>query len=287
MAQESYSLKTSKYHASLMLTRTPKITFVTACYNSERTIKKTFRSGLSLSGLIDYEHIFVDGASTDSTLVLLRQFAEVSPMCRYVSESDLGIFDAMNKGANIAKGKFLFFLNSDDWLVKADAARFLMSITTEHDIAYADISLFDQEECLRLKPTHPRCRASFYNLPFHHPSSVVSKQVFDALGGFSLDYAYSSDFDFFVRAFASRCRFSYINVCPTVMTGGGAGTQNSDKAIFEQILSLRANGFYSAIPLAVSRLCYSFLRGRLLQLPLGRQFYASWRKLRASIAWFI
>lgn len=81
---------------------------VTVCFNAERTIRSTIESVLCQKTQ-KFEYIIVDGASTDSTIQIVQKYAEVDDRIQWVSESDRGIFHAMNKGIGYSKGDFLLF----------------------------------------------------------------------------------------------------------------------------------------------------------------------------------
>jgi|TARA_B110001450_G_scaffold206699_1_gene196892 glycosyltransferase involved in cell wall biosynthesis len=88
-----------------------KISIVTVCYNSEKTIKKSIESVLC-QNYADLEYIIIDGGSSDSTLAILSEYADCN--FKVISELDDGIYDAMNKGFNQVTGDVVAFLNSDD-----------------------------------------------------------------------------------------------------------------------------------------------------------------------------
>lgn len=122
----------------------PKITVITVCFNSSKTISLTLRS-VMLQKYINIEHIIIDGASTDNTLTIVRN--EGQHVSQVISEPDEGIYDAMNKGLKLATGDLIGFLNSDD--VYADD--YVLSDVVKHfqsgnfDYVYGDIKMFNQE----------------------------------------------------------------------------------------------------------------------------------------------
>jgi glycosyltransferase involved in cell wall biosynthesis len=87
-----------------------KISVVTACFNSSRTIRETIES-VQRQGYANFEHIVVDGGSTDGTLQILKEY----PHLTWISEKDRGIYDAMNKGIKMCSGDIVSVLNSDDY----------------------------------------------------------------------------------------------------------------------------------------------------------------------------
>jgi glycosyltransferase involved in cell wall biosynthesis len=91
----------------------PKISIITVCFNAEKYIEQTIKSVLDQKNG-DIEYIVIDGASTDKTLNIIRQYD--SKITKWISEPDNGIADAMNKGIKLATGAYLLFLHADDYL---------------------------------------------------------------------------------------------------------------------------------------------------------------------------
>ena len=94
------------------------ISIVTVVWNAEATIARTLRSVAAVKAQ-DIEYIIVDGLSTDGTLGIIHSFGAL--VDRLISERDTGIFNAMNKGAAAASGRFILFINADDELAPASA----------------------------------------------------------------------------------------------------------------------------------------------------------------------
>ena len=90
-----------------------KITIITVCYNSGKTIKDTIESVLA-QNYKNFEYIIIDGASTDGSVDLLKQYSDIIDY--KISEKDNGIYNAMNKGIKYAHGEYCLFLNSGDML---------------------------------------------------------------------------------------------------------------------------------------------------------------------------
>ena len=88
-------------------------TVITVTLNSEKTILKTINS-INNQIYKEFEYIIVDGGSSDKTLQIIKE--NLKKKYILISEKDKGIYHAMNKGINLSNGKFVGFLNSDDWL---------------------------------------------------------------------------------------------------------------------------------------------------------------------------
>ena len=97
-----------------------KFTLITTTYNSGTTLRDTFSSVLRQS-FTDMEYIVVDGASTDDTLDIIKEYeTRFEGRMKWVSGRDRGLYDAMNKGLEMATGEIVGFLNSDDYFTSDD-----------------------------------------------------------------------------------------------------------------------------------------------------------------------
>lgn len=90
----------------------PKISIITACYNSEQTIEQTIQSVLGQT-YENIEYIIIDGASTDRTMEVVEKYRD--KIDKIVSEPDEGIYDAFNKGVSKSTGTIVHFLNAGDY----------------------------------------------------------------------------------------------------------------------------------------------------------------------------
>ena len=99
----------------------PFYSIIIPTYNSEQTISSCLESVLS-QDFNDFELIIVDGSSSDQTISLINIIIANKPgvSCKVISEKDNGIYDAMNKGAKLARGRWLYFMGSDDELVNSE-----------------------------------------------------------------------------------------------------------------------------------------------------------------------
>ena len=113
----------------------PRISIITTTLNAEATIEATILS-VATQSYRNFEHIIIDGGSTDRTLELIRQHA--NKLSYWVSEPDSGIYDAMNKGISRSTGDWLYFLGADDILLNC-LHRVVPALTDAHTIYYGDV----------------------------------------------------------------------------------------------------------------------------------------------------
>lgn len=92
-----------------------KVSIITPCYNSEKTIRRTIESVLNQT-YPNIEYIIIDGKSTDSTVEIIREYEEhFQGRLKYISEKDTGMYNAMNKGIRMTTGDIIGIINSDDF----------------------------------------------------------------------------------------------------------------------------------------------------------------------------
>ena len=170
-------------------------TIVTVCFNSVGTIRKTFDSILE-QDFDDYEYIVVDGASTDGTVELIKEYEpKFNGRMRYLSEKDNGIYDAMNKALKMANGDFVNFMNSDDYF-EANALSNTAKWIGEHPCAgvYYGFSRFlnsdGQEFCITRK-NHNALSSCKHMI--NHQAIFMRRDLFEKYGNFSTQYRIVAD----------------------------------------------------------------------------------------------
>ena len=131
------------------LNNTPQLSIITINRNDAQGLEKTLESIWKKQSFKDFEHIIIDGASTDNSINIIKKYA--SHLSYWVSEPDKGIYNAMNKGIIKAKGNYLLFLNSGDWLENDILARVFKENFTE-DIVYADLYQYHNADDIQISP---------------------------------------------------------------------------------------------------------------------------------------
>lgn len=125
---------------------TPRITIITITYNAANCLIPTMES-VAAQTFRDFEHIIIDGASTDETVAIARSLG--GRACRILSERDKGLYDAMNKGLDMARGDYLLFLNAGDAFHDSDTLAKYAAATQlpdghDADIVYGDTVLVNE-----------------------------------------------------------------------------------------------------------------------------------------------
>ena len=178
-----------------------KLTVITINYNNLSGLKKTVESVISQSWT-EFEYVIIDGGSTDGSKEYLEQMA--GHFDYWVSEPDKGIYNAMNKGVLQAKGSYLQFLNSGDWLVNNNIFFEVFNDPINVDILYGSINqVLDNGVFKRLDPLiEEKFSMANFNSNTHatilHPATFIRRKLFD-VGGYDENYEIIADVKFFIE----------------------------------------------------------------------------------------
>lgn len=204
-----------------------KITVITVCYNSEKTIERTFQSMLDQT-YSNFEYIIVDGASTDSTMDIVRKYEPLfGGRMKVVSEPDRGIYDAMNKGIRLASGDMIGIVNSDDYYETNTLE--LVAEAYQGDDYTVIYGLLRQLKNGREFMVYSKNPAFIEEDMIAHPSCFVSRKLYEKFGGYSMEYPYSADYEFMLRIRNSQ-EIRYIELYDILSNFSIDGASSSIKA---------------------------------------------------------
>jgi glycosyltransferase len=225
-----------------------KVSIVTVAYNAAATILDTLQS-VERQSYPDIEHLVIDGASKDGTPALVRR--EGRRVARLVSERDGGLYDAMNKGLQLAGGQIVAFLNADDWYADNEVVtRVVDRFAANTDLVYGDLDIVESQppfRVLRAWRDAPHGRRAFLS-GWHpaHPSTFMKTAVLRWLGGFDTHYRIAADYAMFARYFlAHEVRATHLPHVLTKMRAGGESTRSVDaicRSNLECLHALRTAG---------------------------------------------
>ena len=217
------------------MNKIPEFSIVTVCFNSEKTIETTIKSVLQQK-YKNYEYIIVDGASKDGTMNLVKSYEEkFDGRLRYISEPDKGIYDAFNKGVRMSKGKYVWIVNSDDY-IEPNALEELATITTTYSkedapVISAAMNFVTANKSTVMKSSAKRVEHAYKTdtMGITHPATLIPKTTYEAVGYYDDQYKIIGDMDWFHRAYAKGTPIIFIDNVITSMTCGGVSTQYNFK----------------------------------------------------------
>ncbi len=226
-----------------------KISVITAVYNNRMHIADAIQSVLS-QDFPNIEYIVVDGGSTDGTLEVIDQYR--SRIDKFTSGRDGGIYQALNKGIDMASGDYIGFLHSDDLFASPNALSTLFAKTApKTDALYGNLDFIDrlaQEKVVR------RWKSSSFQhalldkgwMP-PHPTLYVRRELMLSLGGFNPQYRICADYDFILRLFSRPDIHTHYEplVIVNMRTGGASNNslRNAWRKYQENARILESNGF--------------------------------------------
>ena len=258
-----------------------KISIITVFFNSISTLKKTLNS-INKQNYDNIEKIWIDGGSKDGTVKFLNSKKDKNTI--FISEKDKGIFDAMNKGIQRAKGEIVGFLHSDDFYSRSDIINKIASTFISNNkinLIYGDLLYVKKKnikKTIRFWRAENNTNDNIKNARFYiqklengwmppHPTVFIRKNFLNKIGYFNIKYKISSDYDFIVRCFTSKYLFAkYLPYKYIHMRTGG----NSNKSIINLLKKLREDyiiaksynlpGMYTVLMKNLSKLNQFFVK---------------------------
>ncbi len=204
-----------------------KVSIITVTYNSADTLQDCIDSVANQS-YKNIEHIVIDGNSKDNTLEIIQKNTSVS---RYLSESDNGLYDAMNKGLKLASGDIIGILNSDDIYDNKDVISDVVNALGLNEALYTDLCYVDFNDTNILRrywKSGKYNRISFeYGWMPPHPTLFLKKEVYEKHGYFNLDLKSAADYELMLRfLYKERIKPVYLPKIIVKMRQGGISNQS-------------------------------------------------------------
>jgi len=206
----------------------PKVSIITVAFNSAATVRDTIES-VFFQNYSSIEHIIIDGGSTDSTMKIIKSF--YPNLAHVISESDKGIYDAMNKGLDIATGDVVCFLNSDDKYASDNVISNVVTRMQKHqlDALITDVGFFYPSAPEKIVRRYRSNRFTPERLAWGwmpaHPGLFLRKHVVDRVGRFKTDYKIAGDYEYIIRAFCGQnLKYQHLSEIVVKMQTGGAST---------------------------------------------------------------
>ncbi|WP_270795484.1 glycosyltransferase family 2 protein [Aeromonas sp. QDB11] len=239
-----------------------KVSIITVCYNSEKTIEDTIRS-VAGQTYKDIEYIIVDGGSTDQTNEIVKKYSDIVSV--HISEKDSGLYDAMNKGIKLATGDVIGILNSDDFFVSDNSLAELMDGFSSPDIdaVYSDLVYVESantNNVTRLYSSKIFKKSLIkFGMMLPHPTFYAKKHIYDNYGLYKLNYRVAADFEFIARCVMNNITLHRVPSITVKMREGGISSSGILWRIHQNMEIVRAckeNGISTNIFFVALKLPY-------------------------------
>jgi len=252
----------------------PLVSIITVVYNGERYLEKTIQSVLNQT-YDNIEYIIIDGGSSDGTLDIITRYEHAIDY--WVSEKDEGIYDAMNKGLQVARGDYIAILNADDYYEQNAVALSLACIEkNQADYSVANAKFVHADSLIR--PIFPLKEKHIYQeMPYPHVTAFISKKVYETVGLFDTHFKIAGDHDMALRIHFAGFRGCYVNALVAQLEEGGvSGSTKSNKESTKVAIKQGKNKLH-----AYGTYYFQLLKMHLYNL-LPQPFIRSMQKLKKS-----
>lgn len=229
----------------------PLVSIITVTYNSDKFLEDTVNSVLEQS-YPNIEYIIVDGGSTDRTLSIIRSFS--SKISLWISEPDLGIYDAMNKGIMRSSGEIIGIINSDDWYENNAVELAVRAFIDFPDtgVVHGNMKMYS-ENTRPLYVLQPSLNNKnlWYSMTLNHPTCFLRRNIYQTFGYFNIQYQLRADHELFLRLWTQGVEIKYIAKLFANMRVGGASWKQLEQANNEYMLLLENYGCSRTFVLAI------------------------------------
>ena len=213
-----------------------KITIITITFNSAKTLEQTINSVLNQT-FKNIEYVIVDGGSSDGTLSIIEKYNH--RISKYITEKDEGLYDALNKGIEMATGDVIGFLHSDDFYIDNLVIQKYAEVfeSTKCDAVYSDLYYVDRtntDKIIRKWKSGKLNKNSFLHgwMP-PHPTFFVKNEMYQKFGKFNTDFITAADYELMLRFILKyKIKITYLPEFTVKMRQGGRSNKSIQNRIF-------------------------------------------------------
>lgn len=219
-----------------MKTSFPKISVVTVVYNGEKVIENTIKSVLN-QDYPNLEYYIIDGNSKDTTLEIAQRY---SLSCIIISEPDTGVYDAMNKGIDLASGEWILFMNAGDYFYSDTSLSDIIEKSKnaeDYSVLYGDAE-FRLKNIAYISEAANEVTSNQY-MPFSH-QAALTKTIVAKQNKFDLDYKIAADTAFFLKLVRGGHRMQHVPVVVCSYNALEGLSADNEVKRSEEIVNLQA-----------------------------------------------
>ena len=247
----------------------PKISVITVCYNAVDTIEETILSVLN-QNYKNVEYIIIDGMSTDGTINIINKYSR--RLAFWISEADKGIYDAMNKGIDMATGDYINFMNAGDVFVDHTTLEKAVALFPKDiDVIFGDSIEKDDKGSLFFKACSGNPDIISYHPTYRHGASFVKASVHKSLK-FDLSkkeyFSYGLDYNQIWNMYHEGYKFKKIEM--PIMIYERDGMSNNSAKSHEIIYKITHQASKPTIKERIRFFCHHFLLNRGIHKSIKR-----------------
>ena len=203
----------------------PLVSIVTVSLNSAKTIERTITSVLNQT-YKNIEYIIIDGGSADGTIDIIKKYND--RIAYWISEKDHGIYDAMNKGIDIARGQYINFMNSDDYLYNENVIEDIVLLCCDdYDLVYGNTEIRLKHNKFVIKAPLPKY---LWKGLIIHQSSFISNRMAKKYK-YNINNELVADFELFLNIYYNNGKILRVNKIISSYSTGGISSIRSEKVI--------------------------------------------------------
>lgn len=225
------------------------VSIVTICFNAAAEIVLTLESVLA-QNYKNFEYIIKDGASQDDTVSIINsyipKFQEKGIAVKFLTESDKGIYDAMNTGVTMCSGTWINFMNAGDCFYSASVLSeiFENKDYSDSSILYGDCAEFEYNRFYLFQKNYEGITSV---MPFSHQATFAKRELL-LEKPFNLNFRYSADYDFLLNAYDSKLKFTDVNCVVCITNKDGVSSVNYHDMLKESAAILKSHNIETLSP---------------------------------------
>ncbi len=254
----------------------PLVSIITITFNLVKNNRiNTFRQCLQSvhdQAYKNIEHLVIDGNSQDGTREILETY-EKKGWIKFVSEPDTGVYDAMNKGILLSKGKYLAFLNSDDFYHDKNGINESVKCLEKSKAAFSYAPVINLNENTKRKDEiKPNIKNIFFTIMPNHQTMLFNKRIIVKENCFNTKYKCVGDYDMTVRLCLKNYDSVYVkNSFATYRLGGFSEYATKSGLVFKEVSNIYYENYKKLFPITLKqseKICGDIYSGSILDIPI-------------------
>jgi len=229
----------------------PKISVITVTLNNVDTIEETIQSVVNQS-YKNIEYIIIDGGSTDGALDIIERYKK--KISYFVSEPDKGIYNAMNKGAKVATGDYLYFINAGDTFINENILKEIVrELIDDIDLLYGKVKVVGENNIPHLKGWVSKSSLKF-GMKISQQAMFVKRETFNKVNGLDERYKIAADFDLLCKILENG--FSVKRINKVICNYDNSGVSSNLKKSYEdtsKVILMRYGRIYFIMYIIITR----------------------------------